>query len=61
LNARQTRRAVIDACTAAEIALAHQVHEMLSETDRVVIEQLLDRCNGVADVAQVVRKIGVRV
>ncbi|MDE1675280.1 hypothetical protein [Nocardia gipuzkoensis] len=58
LNAGQTRRAVIDACTAAEIALAHQVHDMLSGTDKVVIQQLLDLCHGVADVAQVVRKIG---
>lgn len=58
LNAGQTRRAVIDACTAAEIALANQVHHLLDRTDEVVIQELLLRCNGIADVAKLVRTIG---
>lgn len=58
LNAGQTRRAVIDACTAAEIALANQVHHLLSATDEVVIRELLMRCNGIADVAKLARAIG---
>jgi len=58
LNAGEARRAVIDACTAAEIALANQVHHLLTGTDEVVIRELLLRCNGIADVAKLVRKIG---
>jgi hypothetical protein len=58
LNAGQTRRAVLDACTAAEIALANQVHHLLGTTDEVVIEELLLRCNGIADVAKLVRRVG---
>jgi hypothetical protein len=37
-------------------SLSH-LHNILEGTGKVVIEQLLSRCNGVADVAQVVRKI----
>ncbi|MFI6960033.1 hypothetical protein ACIBJI_42025 [Nocardia sp. NPDC050408] len=58
LNAGQTRHAVIDACTAAEIALAYQVHQLLAGTSTMVIEQLLKRCNGIANVADIVRKNG---
>jgi len=58
LNAGETRRAVIDACTASEIALANQVHHLLAGTDEVVVQELLLRCDGIADVAKLVRKIG---
>lgn len=59
LRADQPRRAVIDACTGAEIALAHQVHQLLAgRTDRSIIDQLLGRCAGIAQVATVVRQNG---
>lgn len=58
LNAEQTRHAVIDACTAAEIALAYQITQLANGTSKAVIEQLLKRCNGIASLADVVRKIG---
>ncbi|MFE4457832.1 hypothetical protein ACFROC_10800 [Nocardia tengchongensis] len=58
LKAGEARRAVIDACTAAEIALADQVRQLLADTDTKVVEQLLDRCKGIADVASLVRQNG---
>lgn len=58
LKAGQPRRAVIDGCTAAEIALAKQLHQLLATTDESVREELLLRCNGVAGVAKLVRKFG---
>lgn len=58
LKSRQTRRAVIDGCTAAEIALTNQVHTLLADTDELVREELLLHCNGIADVAKLVRRFG---
>ncbi|WP_024805340.1 hypothetical protein [Nocardia sp. BMG51109] len=60
LHGGQHRRAVIDACTAAEIALANQAHLLMAGTDATVIEELLTRCTGVADVAKLVRTMGGR-
>ncbi|MGW3279987.1 hypothetical protein [Nocardia rhamnosiphila] len=58
LKAGETRRAVVDGCTAAEIALANQVHQLLDSTDQSVREALLSRCNGISDVAKLVRQFG---
>ncbi|MFJ1460940.1 hypothetical protein [Nocardia sp. N2S4-5] len=58
LETRQTRRAVIDGCTAAEIALANQVHKLLADTGASVRDELLLRCNGISDVAKLVRRFG---
>lgn len=58
LQAGQTRRAVIDACTAAEIALSHQVYQLLDTTDMRVVQELLARCTGIADVSKLVRSLG---
>lgn len=58
LQTEQMRRAVIDACTAAEIALANQVYELLNNTETRVIQELLARCTGIADVAKLVRSLG---
>ncbi|MGF0320943.1 hypothetical protein [Nocardia fluminea] len=58
LSAGQTRRAVIDACTAAEIALEDQVRQLLHDSPKVVIEQLLTRCSGIAEKARLVADLG---
>ncbi|MFI6309733.1 hypothetical protein ACIBEK_06275 [Nocardia fusca] len=58
LRADQHRQAAIDACTAAEIALANQVRRLLAGTTDLVVQELLDRCNGIVDIVRLVRKLG---
>ncbi|WP_063059157.1 hypothetical protein [Nocardia sienata] len=58
LQAGQRRQATIDACTAAEIALANQVRRLLDGTAAQVVQELLDRCNGIVDIVKLVRAIG---
>ncbi|MGV9834293.1 hypothetical protein ACWDUL_08870 [Nocardia niigatensis] len=57
LKAGQTRRAVIDACTGAEIALSYQVRQHAT-ADPIVVDQLLDQCKGITELAKVLDKIG---
>ncbi|MFC9472092.1 hypothetical protein ACFTS5_07860 [Nocardia sp. NPDC056952] len=57
LKAGQTRRAVIDACTGAEISLSYQVRQH-AKADPVVVDQLLEQCKGIADVVKVLTRIG---
>lgn len=49
---RDTRRAVIDACTAAEMALGHAVRAHLRgrSVDESVIDSILKRANGIVEV-----------
>lgn len=58
LEARQTRRAVIDGCTAAEVALTNQLDRLLHSADTTVKSELLLRCPGVAELGKLVRALG---
>ncbi|MFF2082846.1 hypothetical protein ACFVVM_03685 [Nocardia sp. NPDC058176] len=58
LEAGQTRRAVIDGCTAAEVALTNQLDRLLRSTDTAVKSELLLRCPGVAELGKLVRALG---
>ncbi|MFI6173717.1 hypothetical protein ACIBCN_43545 [Nocardia sp. NPDC051052] len=57
LKAGQTRRAVIDACTGAEISLSDQIRRH-AKADPVVVDQLLEQCKGIAEVTKVLTRIG---
>ncbi|MDF3313289.1 hypothetical protein P3H15_51205 [Rhodococcus sp. T2V] len=58
LNGKETRRAVIDAATAAELALQRSLDTLLVGVPEEVKSALVNRCNGLAALNRLVQELG---